>query len=85
MLLIILIPIYAMCSARLNAGVSRQNPPFFCIEKEGKAPKGFSMDLAKLLAENMGLTAEVMPLRHQAHVLTGFLQYATSVIFIQKN
>jgi PAS domain S-box-containing protein len=62
LLFIILIPLHARGSNQLKVGVSRSNPPFSSIEQNGTDPQGFSVDLAKLLAENMGMTAEVYPM-----------------------
>jgi PAS domain S-box-containing protein len=58
-LFIILIPLHARSSNQLKVGVSRSNPPFSSIEQNDAGPQGFSVDLAKLLAENMGMTADL--------------------------
>jgi len=49
----------AWSSDRLKVGVSSYDPPFSFVEQEKPTPQGFSVDLAKLLAAKMGLTAEV--------------------------
>lgn len=44
---------------KLKVGVSRYEPPISFIEENEMTPKGFSVDLAKLLADTLGLEAEV--------------------------
>lgn len=46
----------------LRVGVSGYSPPFSYVEGEKSTPQGFSVDLAKLLAENMGVIAEIYPM-----------------------
>jgi len=57
---IALIPSQARSSdKKLRVGVSSYDPPFSFVEQEKATPQGFSVDLAKMLASKMGLTAEV--------------------------
>jgi PAS domain S-box-containing protein len=55
-----LIPSQAWSSdKKLKVGVSQYEPPISFIEENEMTPKGFSVDLANLLADTLGLEAEV--------------------------
>jgi PAS domain S-box-containing protein len=56
---IAIIPSWASGDKTLKVGVSQYNPPFSIVEQGEATPRGFSVDLANLLADNIGLTAEV--------------------------
>lgn len=59
------IPSPAFGSDILKVGISCSSPPFSSIEQDDAAPQGFSVDLAELLAENMGMTAQLYPMDEQ--------------------
>jgi len=61
-LLIILIPLHAWSINELKVGVSKHNPPFSYIPENDSNLEGFNIDLVKLLAENMGMTAQLYPM-----------------------
>jgi PAS domain S-box-containing protein len=55
-------PICASGDSALRVGVSQYNPPFSIVEQGESSSRGFSIDLAKLLADNIGLTVEIYPM-----------------------
>lgn len=59
LLLTTLIPTDAWNSSLIKVGVSPYNPPFSFTEDGETVPTGFCSDLARLLASNIGLTAEI--------------------------
>jgi len=58
-LLIISMPHQSWSAGLLRVGTSLNSPPFSFVENDETEPKGFSVDLANLLAENMGMTAHL--------------------------
>ncbi|MBN1627741.1 MAG: transporter substrate-binding domain-containing protein, partial [Deltaproteobacteria bacterium] len=60
-----LMPHQSLGAGWLRVGVSLNNPPFSYVENDETDPKGFSVDLANLLAENMDMTAQLYPMDEQ--------------------
>ena len=54
-----LIPSQALSDQKLKVGVSKDSPPLSFIEENETTPKGFSVDLSKVLAASMDLEAEI--------------------------
>ena len=61
-LFVSVIPPKAWCSKTLKVGVFLSNPPFSFYDQKYDVVRGFSVDIAQLLAGNMGLVADFYPI-----------------------